>query len=197
MTKKIKFKPGNMIYPLPAVMVTCGKDKSQYNIITISWTGTINTNPPMAYISVRPERHSYDIIKENKEFVINLTNEPLLHATDFNGVKSGRDINKFSETNLHYSPAETINTVIIDEAPVNIECKVKSITPLGSHHMFIAEVTNVLVDPKYMDEKTGNFRLDKAKLIAYSHGFYYVLGKSNKHFGFSVKKKTNNKNKTT
>lgn len=193
MSKKIRFKPGNMLYPLPAVMVSCGRNKEEYNIITVSWTGTVNTNPPMVYISVRPERHSYQILKDSGEFVINLTNEQLLQATDFSGVKSGRDTDKFKAAGLHYQPAETIDTVLISEAPVNIECKVKSITALGSHDMFLAEVTNVLADERFMEKSDGRFRLDKAKLIAYSHGFYYALGKRLAHFGFSVRKKKGKK----
>ena len=188
MTTKIEWKPGNMLYPLPAVMVSCGADADEYNIITISWTGTINTNPPMCYISVRPERHSYNIIKKNKEFVINLTNEKLTRVTDFNGVRSGKNIDKFKESNLTPVPARKTNTVLIGESPVNIECKVKDIIPLGSHDMFIAEVVSVNIDENLLDKKTGNFRLDKAKLISYSHGFYYLLGKRLGKFGFSVKK---------
>ena len=185
---KIEWKPGNMLYPLPVVMVTCGSNIDEYNIITISWTGTINTNPPMCYISVRPERHSYEIIKRNKEFVINLTNEKLCKITDFNGVRSGKDINKFKESELTPVPARKLNTVMIGESPVNIECKVQQIIPLGSHDMFIAEVVAVSVDEYFLDKKTDTFRLDKAKLISYSHGFYYLLGKHLGRFGFSVKK---------
>ncbi|NPA67889.1 MAG: flavin reductase family protein [Chlorobi bacterium] len=188
---KIEWKPGNMLYPLPAVMVSCGSAENEYNIITISWTGTVNTNPPMVYISVRPERHSYQILKKNKEFVINLTTEKLARATDFNGVKSGREINKFKVTNLTPVPARKINTVLIGESPVNIECKVTEIIHLGSHDMFIAEVVNINVDEKLIDKKTGRFRLDKAKLLSYSHGFYYILGKRIGRFGWSVKKNEN------
>ncbi len=191
--QKAEWKPGNMLYPLPAVMITCGANEEEYNIITISWTGTINSNPPMLSISVRPERHSYDIIKRNMEFVVNLSTEALAHATDFNGVRSGRDMNKFKETNLSYSPARKINTVIIDQSPVNIECKVKQIIELGSHHMFIAEVVNVLVDEHYMNKQNGKFQLEKANLITYNHGEYYALGKKLGHFGFSVRKKKKSK----
>ncbi len=191
--KKNEWKPGNMLYPLPAVMVSCGSNPDEHNIITISWTGTINTNPPMCYISVRPERHSYNIIKKNKEFVINLTNEELCGVTDFNGVKSGKNINKFKESHLSPVPAKKLNTVMIAESPVNIECKVKQIIPLGSHDMFIAEVVSVSVDENFLDKKTGNYRLDKAKLISYSHGFYYLLGKNLGRFGFSVRKKKKKK----
>ncbi len=187
---KTEWQPGNMLYPVPAVMVSCGSSEDEYNIITISWTGTINTNPPMLYISVRPERHSYDIIKKNMEFVINLATEKLAYVTDLNGVKSGKDMDKFKETRLTPVPARKTNTVLIGESPVNIECKVKQIIPLGSHDMFIAEVVNVNVDEKLIDPKTNKLRLDKANLIAYSHGFYYLLGKRIGKFGYSVKKKS-------
>ena len=187
--KKVYWKPGNMLYPLPAVMVSCGSSPEEHNIITVSWTGTICTDPPMCYISVRPERHSYEIIKRNMEFVINLPSDKLLGITDYNGVKSGRDIDKFKENNLTPGPAREINAPIIEEAPVNIECKVKQIVPLGSHDMFIAEVVAVSVDEDLIDPKTQTLHLDKANLFAYSHGFYYLLGKKMGRFGFSVKKK--------
>ncbi len=178
-----------MIYPLPAVMVSCGSTPEEYNIITISWTGTICTNPPMCYISVRPERHSHAIIKKNKAFVINLTTRKLAYATDWCGVKSGRNHQKFEAMNLTPVKAQIINAPIIEESPVNIECKVKDIIPLGSHDMFIAEVVNVLADGRFFDEKTGAFKLFEAEPIVYSHGFYYELGKMIGRFGFSVKKK--------
>lgn len=187
---KTEWQPGNLLYPLPAVMVSCGSNSDEYNIITISWTGTINTNPPMVFISVRPERHSYDIIKKNKEFVINLTTEKLAFKTDFNGVKSGKNIDKFKESQLTPVPTRKINSVLIGESPVNIECKVTQIIPLGSHDMFIAEVVNIDVDEKLIDPKTKKLRLDKANLLAYSHGFYYILGKRLGHFGWSAKKKS-------
>ena len=187
---KTQFPPGNMLYPVPAVMVSCGSSEDEYNIITISWTGTINTNPPMLYISVRPERHSYDIIKKNMEFVINLTTEKLAYVTDYNGVKSGKNINKFEESRLSPVPTRKVNSVMIGESPVNIECKVTQIIPLGSHDMFIAEVVNVNIDEKLIDPKTNKLRLDKANLIAYSHGFYYLLGKRIGKFGYSVRKKS-------
>jgi len=187
--KKIVWAPGNLLYPLPAVMVSCGSSPEEYNIITISWTGTINTDPPMLYISVRPERHSYNIIKKNMEFVLNLTNEKLSYATDFNGVRSGKDLDKFSETKLTPIPARNVNTVMIGESPVNIECKVKDIIKLGSHDMFISDIAGINVDEKLIDPKTNKLRLDKANLLAYSHSFYYILGKRMGHFGYSVKKK--------
>jgi len=190
---KTQWKPGTLVYPLPAVMVSCGSNPEDWNIITISWTGTINTNPPMLYISVRPERHSYNIIKESGEFVINLTNKDIAFATDWCGVKSGRDFNKFKEMNLHAIPASKINAPMIEEAPINIECKVTQIIPLGSHDMFIAEVVNVHADEKYIDPITDTFDMQKAKLIAYSHGFYYELGDKIGKFGFSVQKKKKRK----
>jgi len=190
---KTQWKPGTLVYPLPAVMVSCGSNPEDWNIITISWTGTINTNPPMLYISVRPERHSYNIIKESGEFVINLTNKDIDFATDWCGVKSGRDFNKFKEMNLHAIPASKINAPMIEEAPINIECKVTQIIPLGSHDMFIAEVVNVHADEKYIDPITDTFDMQKAKLIAYSHGFYYELGDKIGKFGFSVQKKKKRK----
>ena len=187
---KTSFKPGNMIYPLPAVMVSCGDIDSDSNILTVAWTGTICTNPPMAYISVRPERHSYDMIKNSGEFVINLTNEQLIKATDFCGVRSGRDVDKWKECRLTKAKADTVKCPLIDEAPVNIECKVKEIKELGSHHMFIAEVLGINADEKYIDEK-GAFDISKCDLISYLNGHYYETGKQIGRFGFSVQKKNN------
>ena len=193
---KINFKHGNMIYPLPAVMVSCGDIDGESNILTVAWTGTICTNPPMAYISVRPERHSYQMIKESGEFVINLTTESLIRATDYCGVKSGRDVDKWQECHLTKEKADTVKCPLIEESPVNIECKVKEIKELGSHHMFIADVTSVHVDEKYMDEK-NSFHLNDSGLIAYSHGTYFSLGRKLGTFGYSIrKKKTNIKRKS-
>lgn len=193
---KINFKPGNMIYPLPAVMVSCGDIDGESNILTVAWTGTICTNPPMAYISVRPERHSYQMIKESGEFIINLTTESLIRATDYCGVKSGRDVDKWQECHLTKEKADTVKCPLIEESPVNIECKVKEIKELGSHHMFIADVTSVHVDEKYMDEK-NSFHLNDSGLIAYSHGTYFSLGRKLGTFGYSIrKKKTNIKRKS-
>ena len=186
---KLQWKPGTMIYPLPAVMVSCGSDINEHNIITVSWTGTICTNPAMCYISIRPERHSYEIIKQNKEFVINLTTKKLAYAADWCGVKSGKEHDKFKEMKLTPGKAQIVKAPIIKESPVNIECKVKDIIPLGSHHMFISEVVNVSADERFVNPKTGEFRLFEAEPIAYSHGFYYELGKMIGRFGFSVKKK--------
>ena len=185
---KTSFKPGNMVYPLPAVMVSCGDIDGESNILTVAWTGTICTNSPMAYISVRPERYSYDIIKNSGEFVINLTNNQLIQATDFCGVRSGRDTNKWNECHLTKTKADTVKCPLIDEAPVNIECKVKEIKELGSHHMFIADVTAVHADDKYMDANKS-FHLNESGLIAYSHGSYFELGRQLGTFGYSVRKK--------
>ena len=171
-----RWKPGTMIYPLPAVMISCGETEEEYNILTVSWVGTICTNPPMCYISVRPERHSYEIIKRTGEFVINLTNEELAYATDWCGVKSGKNVNKFNEMKLTPVKGEMVNAPLIKESPLCIECRVKEIIPLGSHDMFISEVINVQADSRYIDKKTDTFDLEKAKLIAYSHGHNHKLG---------------------
>ncbi len=186
---KVDFKPGTMVYPLPAVMVSCGDKPEEYNIITIAWTGTICSDPPMCYISVRPSRHSYDIIKRTGEFVINLTTERIAKATDWCGVRSGRDFNKWEEMNLTPGPAKVVKAPIIEEAPVHIECKVKEIVALGVHHMFMAEVVNILVDELFLDAETGKFNLKQAGPIAYLHGNYYQLGQMIGKFGWSVEKK--------
>lgn len=182
-----------MIYPLPAVMVSCGSVPEEYNIITISWTGTICTDPAMCYISVRPGRHSYNLIRKYGEFVINLTTKELAFATDWCGVKSGRDFNKWKEMGLTPVPATKIKAPLIKESPVNIECVVKEIKELGSHHMFISEVVAVNADEKYIDEKSGLFRLNDAVPICYSHGKYYETGAYAGKFGFSVEKKKKRK----
>jgi flavin reductase (DIM6/NTAB) family NADH-FMN oxidoreductase RutF len=178
-----------MIYPLPAIMVSCGSDPEEYNIITIAWTGTICTDPAMCYISVRPERHSYNIIKNNGDFVINLTTKSLSFATDWCGVKSGNKHRKFSEMNLTPLPALKVKAPIIMESPVNIECIVKEIKELGSHHMFISEVVAVQADEKYIDSKSGVFNLNDSAPICYSHGKYYETGPLIGKFGYSVEKK--------
>ena len=185
---KIQWKPGNMVYPLPAVMVSCADKAGNSNIITIAWTGTVCTNPPMAYISVRPERHSYQMIRETGEFVINLTTKDLAYATDFCGVRSGKDVDKFAEMKLTKEAASVVSAPMIGESPVNIECKVTEVKELGSHHMFLAEVVAVHVDDAYMNEN-NKFELGKAEPIAYSHGEYYQLGELLGTFGYSVKKK--------
>ncbi len=187
--ERVAWAPGTMVYPLPAVLVSCGADESEHNVLTVSWVGTICSSPAMCYISVRPERHSYDIIKRNGEFVLNLTTEKMAFATDWCGVKSGRDFDKFKEMNLTVGQAEKVNCPIVLESPINIECRVKQIIPLGTHDMFIAEVVNVLVDPQYLDTKTNEFRLSEAGLLAYSHGHYYKMGEEIGRFGWSVRKK--------
>lgn len=185
---KVSWKPGTMVYPLPAVLVTCGDNPENWNMITVAWTGTICTNPPMCYISVRPERHSHALIERCMEFTINITTRAMAHATDWAGVRSGRDFDKFKETGLTPIPGETVKSPSIDESPLSIECRVKQISRLGSHDMVIADVLNVRADDKYIDPDTGRFWLDKARPIAYSHGFYYELGDLVGRFGFSVKK---------
>ena len=186
---KILWKPGTMIYPLPAVMVSCGSDPEEYNIITLSWTGTICTDPAMCYISVRPERHSYNIILKNGEYVINLTTADLAFATDWCGVRSGRDYNKFQKMGLTPVPGSKVKAPLIKESPVNIECVVREIKELGSHHMFISEIVAVNADKKLFDEKSGAFRLYDANPLCYIHGKYYDTGKLIGKFGFSVEKK--------
>lgn len=185
---KQNWKAGNMLYPVPAVMVSCGRDGEKPNIITVAWCGTVCTSPAMLYISVRPERYSYDIIKDTKEFVVNLVTKDLTFATDYCGVRSGRDVDKFKEMNLTPLQSKYIAAPGIDESPVNIECKVKDIIELGSHHMFLAEVMGVTIDEKYMDEK-GKFNLNDTGLVSYSHGEYFVLGEKTGSFGYSVRKK--------
>ncbi len=186
---KQDWKPGTLIYPLPAVMISCGRTEEDRNIITASWVGTICTNPPMCYISIRPERHSYEIIKKYMEFVINITTEELALATDWCGVRSGRDYDKFEEMGLTAAKASVIQAPVIEESPLNIECRVKEILSLGSHDMFIADVVNVKADERFIDAETGKFSLEEAKPIAYSHGQYYKMGENIGHFGWSVKKK--------
>lgn len=186
---KQSWKAGTMIYPLPAVLVSCGESEEEYNMLTVAWTGTICTSPAMCYISVRPERHSYPIIRRTGEFVINLTTKAMAHATDWCGVKSGRDFNKFAETGLTPEKAQVVNAPAIAESPISIECRVKQILPLGTHDMFIAEVVNILVDEQYIDSETGKFDLERACPIVYSHGEYFELGKLIGHFGWSVRRK--------
>ena len=190
---KILWKPGTMIYPLPAVMVSCGSTPEEYNIVTISWTGTICTDPPMCYISVRPTRYSYGIIKKNGEYVINLTTKKLAFAADWCGVKSGSDHDKFEEMGLTPGPASKVKAPVIMESPVNIECIVKEIKELGTHHMFISEVVAVQAENDFFDEKTGLFRLNDSGPICYTHGKYYETGNFIGNFGFSVQKKKKTK----
>lgn len=185
---KQSWKPGTLVYPLPAVLVSCG-DAVRSNLLTVAWTGTICTNPAMLYISVRPERYSYDIIRSNMQFTVNLTTADMVRATDLCGVRSGRDIDKWAATGLHPRPGEAVECPSVDESPISIECRVKTIMPLGSHDMFIAEVVNVLADEAYLDLATGKFDLERAGLMSYSHGGYYAQGGKLGTFGFSVKKK--------
>jgi flavin reductase (DIM6/NTAB) family NADH-FMN oxidoreductase RutF len=177
-----------MIYPLPAVLVSVGENEQEYNLFTVAWTGTVCTNPPMCYISVRPERHSYEILKRTGEFVINLTTARLARATDWCGVRSGRDYDKFKEMGLTPVAAAVVKAPVVEESPVAIECKVRQVIPLGSHDMFLADIVAVNVDEKLVD-KNGKLHLDKANLIAYSHGEYFELGKRLGKFGYSVQKK--------
>ncbi len=181
------WKGGNMLNPLPAVMVSVTDKNGKNNIITVAWCGNVCTNPPILYISVRPERYSYNIIKETKEFVVNLVNENLAFACDYCGVKSGKDHDKFKELNLTPIDSKYVGAKTILESPVSLECKVRDIIKLGSHDMILADILGVTVDKKYMDE-TNRFNLEKANLIAYSHGEYYTLGKYVGKFGYSIKK---------
>ena len=191
---KVTWKPGTFLYPLPAVMVSCG-DMEKSNIITVAWTGIINTDPAMVYISVRPSRYSYNIIKENREFVVNLTTKDLAYVTDWCGVKSGAKVDKFKDMKLTKEKGKFVKCPMIKESPVSVECRVKEIKELGTHHMFVAEVLAINADEKYIDEK-GAFDISKCDLIAYSNGNYYSLGKKIGRFGFSVQKnKKRRKNK--
>ncbi len=182
------WKPGNMLYPLPVVMVSMTDRNGKHNIITIAWAGTVCTNPPMVSISVRPERYSYPILKETGEFVINLTTKDLTYATDYCGVKSGRDVDKFKEMKLTALPATEVNAPLIGESPVNIECRVREVISLGSHDMFLADVVAVQADEKYMDENR-KFHLERANPIVYSHGTYFDCGEALGTFGYSVRRR--------
>ena len=186
---KLAWKPGTMIYPVPAVLVTCGTATEGFNIITIAWTGTVCTEPPMCTISVRPERHSYSIIRRRGEFVINLTTTALARTTDWCGVKSGREVDKFKALGLTPVKAQKVEAPLIDESPLNIECQVRQILPLGSHHMFLSEVVAVNADEKYIHPRTGAFQLSHAHPICYLHGRYFGLGKLVGTFGYSVRKR--------
>ena len=190
---KVTWKSGTFLYPLPAVMVSCG-NMEKSNIITVAWTGILNTNPAMVYISVRPTRYSYNLIKESGEFVINLTTKDLAYATDWCGVKTGAKVDKFAEMHLTKEKAKFVKCPMIKESPVSVECKVKEIKELGSHHMFVAEVLAINANEKYIDEK-GAFDISKCDLIAYSNGNYYSLGKKIGRFGFSVQKNKKKKKK--
>lgn len=189
---KQSWKPGNMLYPVPAVLVSCRDKKGNDNVLTVAWAGTICSDPAMLSISVRKERYSYSMIKESGEFVVNLTTKELVRATDYCGVKSGREEDKFAAAGLTKGEAEKINAPIIMESPVNLECRVVNVLELGSHDMFLAEVVNVQVSDEYMDEK-GGFHLNDANLLAYSHGEYYALGEKLGTFGYSVRKQASTK----
>lgn len=193
MPKKL-WKAGNMLYPLPAVMVSVSDGNGKDNIITVAWAGTVCTNPPMVSISVRPSRYSYQMIRDTGEFVINLTTEELAYATDYCGVRSGRDVDKFAEMHLTKEKAEYVKAPLIKESPVSIECRVKEVKELGSHHMFLAEVLAVHAEETYMDEKE-KFHLNKARPLVYSHGEYLGTGKKLGTFGYSVKKKKKTRRK--
>ncbi|QEN08814.1 flavin reductase family protein [Oceanispirochaeta crateris] len=185
---RINWKPGNMIFPVPAVLVSCGNRENGYNLITVSWTGTICTNPPMCYISLRKERLSHEIISRDREFVINLSTEKMAKATDWCGVKSGRDFDKFKECGFTAVPAQKVVAPLVGESPVAIECRVSEIKELGSHDMFLAEVLSVSVDDQFLDGSNGAFDMGAAGLIASSHGKYCGLKEPLGHFGYSVKK---------
>ena len=186
---KESWKPGTLIYPLPAVLVSCGATPDEYNLLTVAWTGTVCTDPPMCYVSVRPERHSYGIIRRTGEFVINLTTRGLARAADWCGVRSGRDYDKFREMGLTPGKALKVAAPIVEESPVSIECRVRQVLELGTHDMFLAEVVAVQGDGAYIDPATGRFCLERACPIVYSHGEYFALGEALGHFGWSVRKK--------
>ncbi len=186
---KQNWRPGTMIYPLPAIMVSCGSTEKEWNVFTASWVGTICSDPAMCYVSIRPERHSYDIIKRNMEFTLNLTTEKLARATDWCGVRSGRDFNKFDEMNITPGKGVKVNAPYIEQAPISIECRVKEIIHLGTHDMFIADVLNVIADDRFIDPDTGAFDMKKANLLVYAHGGYYSMGELIGTFGWTVKKK--------
>lgn len=183
---KQNWKPGNMLYPLPVVMVSCGNMEAA-NIVTVAWAGTICSDPAMVSISVRKERFSHQMLMENKEFVINLVTKDLVWACDYCGVKSGRDVDKFEQMNLTKLPSQVVKAPGISESPVNIECVVTEVKELGSHDMFIAKVVNVTVEDSYMNEN-GKFELNSTNLVTYSHGEYFLLGEKVGKFGYSVKK---------
>jgi len=182
------WKPGNMLYPLPVVMVSVTDGSGKQNIITVAWVGTVCSDPPMVSISVRPERYSFPILQRTGEFVINLTTRDLVFATDYCGVKSGRDVDKFKELGLTPLPASEVSAPLIGESPVNLECRVRQVLSLGSHHMFLADVVAVHADEKYMDKK-NKFHLEKAEPIVYSHGTYFACGEALGTFGYSVKRR--------
>ena len=182
-----------MIYPLPAVLVSCGATPEEYNLFTAAWTGTLCSDPAMCYVSIRPERHSYEIVKRNMAFTLNLTTRQMARATDWCGVRSGRDYDKWKESGLTPVKGETVAAPYIEQSPVNIECRVRDILHLGTHDMFIAQVMNVIADDKFINPETGALDLQSADLITYCHGHYYGLGDEIGHFGCSVRKKKTDK----
>jgi len=184
---KLQWKPGTLLAPAPPALVSCGT-MEEHNVLTAAWTGIVNSEPPMTYVSIRPQRHSHHIIKESGEFVINLPTEAIVKATDLCGVKSGRDVDKFALAGLTAEPSNLVASPGIAECPISLECKVREIYSLGSHDMFLADIVAVDVDPKYVDEK-GALHMEKAGLLAYAHGAYFGLGKQLGTFGFSVRKK--------
>ena len=184
---KLQWKPGTLLAPAPPALVSCGT-MEEHNVLTAAWTGIVNSEPPMTYVSIRPQRHSHGIIKEKGEFVINLPTEAIVKATDLCGVKSGRDVDKFQLAGLTAEPSNLVAAPGIAECPISLECKVREVTSLGSHDMFLADIVAVDVDPKYVDEK-GALHMEKAGLLAYAHGAYFGLGKQLGTFGFSVRKK--------
>lgn len=186
---KQHWRPGTMVYPLPAVLVTCGRSVAESNMLTVAWTGTICSDPAMCYISVRPSRHSYPMLLDTMEFTINLTTVDMARATDWAGVRSGKDYDKWEATGLTPVAGEKVCCPYIAESPLSIECRVKEVMHLGTHDMFIAEVINVIAEESLIDPVTGAFDLGKARLLAYSHGAYYGLGDEIGRFGWSVKKK--------
>lgn len=186
--KKV-WRPGTLIYPLPAVLVGCGDAPDNYNLITVAWVGTVCSDPAMCYISVRPERHSYGLIKRSMEFTLNMTSVAMSRATDWCGVRSGREYDKFAETGLTPCRGTLVSAPYVSESPLSIECRVREIIPLGSHDMFISDVLAVLADEKFIDGRTGAFDMEKADLLAYAHGNYYGLGEHIGKFGWSVQKK--------
>lgn len=195
---KQSWKPGTVLYPLPAALVSCGSGVSAAtsNLFTVAWTGIVCTNPPMLSISVRPERASYPMIRESGEFTVNLTTAAMARATDFCGVRSRRDVaDKWAAAGLHPYPGVAVSCPAVDESPISLECKVREVKELGSHHLFIADIVNVLADEAFMDPVTGRFELEKAGLMSYSHGRYYAQGPELGHFGFSVRKTQKKKHK--
>ncbi|MCQ2464522.1 MAG: flavin reductase family protein [Oscillospiraceae bacterium] len=188
---KAVWKPGTLLAPLPAVLVSCGT-MEKANVFTVAWTGIINTHPTMTYISVRPSRHSYSMIKESGEFVINLTTSAMVHSVDFCGVRSGKTVDKLEVCRLHKEPASQISAPLIAESPLSLECRVTEIKPLGTHDMFLAEVVAVDIDERYIDSK-GKLNLQQAGLMSYAHGEYFATGRKLGEFGYSVRKKSKNK----